>query len=54
METSDVEETTERKTPPKKIRNYGGSKEKLERRRAAVTKYTVKEMEEIEACKLGL
>ncbi|KAL4229383.1 hypothetical protein ACF0H5_012422 [Mactra antiquata] len=48
MDTSDHERPVSIKTPPKKIRQYGGQKERLERRRVAVGKYVTKEMDDIE------
>ncbi|WAR06390.1 TTC25-like protein [Mya arenaria] len=49
METSDSEEAiARRKTPPTKLRRFGGIKERQERRQAAVAKYAAKELEEIE------
>jgi hypothetical protein len=51
MDTSDQEKPIQTRTPPKKLRNFGGQKDRLERRRIAVGKYVAKEMEEIEMCK---
>ncbi|XP_060604151.1 outer dynein arm-docking complex subunit 4-like [Ruditapes philippinarum] len=48
MDTSDQEKPIQTRTPPKKLRNFGGQKDRLERRRIAVGKYVAKEMEEIE------
>ena len=53
MDTSEHEKPVQIRTPPtKKLRNYGGQKDRMERRRIAVGKYIAKEMEEIEMCKI--
>jgi len=48
METSDAEEEKQKTTPNRKLRQFGGTKERQERRKAAVAKYANKELEEIE------
>lgn len=52
IDTPEQEKSVQTRTPPKRLRQYGGQKERTERRRVAVAKFVAKEMEEIEFCKI--
>lgn len=50
MEISDQEEQQQRRTPPRKLRQYGKQNDKKIRHQQVLAKYVAKEVEEIECC----
>ena len=48
METSDMEDSQQTRTPPRKLRHYGAANEKKARHQRSLIKFVTKAVEEIE------